>query len=128
MTKVTNIRIALSTEGALKGFVDAWHRADDGRGGDRSVLVFDRWETLSGALAGARYGLLRHLHASPAKSVEELATKLGRPLADVQADVDVLENAGLLVRTDDWIQPQADRFLLEISATSREASTKKRSN
>jgi predicted transcriptional regulator len=128
MTKITNIRIAPGADEALKGFVEAWRRADYCRGDERSVLVFDHWETLRGALAGARYGLLRHLHTAPAKSVEELAAKLGRPVEDVQVDVDVLENAGLLVRTEDWIQPQADRFVLEISATSREASTKPRSN
>src|SRR5947208_8375354 len=78
----------------------AVQRAEAGaRVGDRHV-TFESWEGLARTLTGKRLELLKHLHASPAASIAELARALGRDDTDVQQDVEILSSAGLVVRTE----------------------------
>ena len=57
-------------------FLDAWKRARRGKKLRERVLAFESWEALAIVLTGARYRMLRHLHAHPEPSVSALARAL----------------------------------------------------
>ena len=104
-------------EGAngLKGFVDAWHRAEGGDFRAERVLAFESWEALASVLTTERYRMLRHLHDHPAKSINALAGQLGRQYRRVHEDVRILERAGLLDVTEGSVKATADKLTAEIA-------------
>jgi predicted transcriptional regulator len=99
----------------LAAFRSAWQQAERGEtvAPDR-VLAFESWNGLAAVLTGERYRLLRHLRAHPEPSVSALARSLGRHLRRVQEDVRVLEEAGLIDRSDGTVRTAADRVVAEV--------------
>jgi predicted transcriptional regulator len=65
-----------------------------------AVLTYDSIEQLRDALTTKRIELLESLMATPAKNHSQLATRLNRSSASVRADIDVLVNAGLVLRQE----------------------------
>jgi predicted transcriptional regulator len=99
----------------LAAFQSAWERTERGEEvKPERVLAFESWEGLAAVLTGERYRLLRHLHAHPEPSVSALARHLGRHLRRVQADVQALEKAGLVDRSEGVVRAVADRISAEI--------------
>ena len=95
-------------------FLDAWHRAKRGQKVRERAIAFESWEALASVLTGERYRLLRHLHAHPEPSVSALARSLGRQYRRVHADVTVLEEAGLLARSQGAVHTTADAIKADI--------------
>jgi predicted transcriptional regulator len=95
-------------------FLDAWKRARRGKKLRQRVLAFESWEALATVLTGARYRMLRHLHAHPEPSVSALARALGRQYRRVHADVTALEQAGLLARSEGVVRTTADTITADI--------------
>jgi predicted transcriptional regulator len=95
---MTEMRIivggSLEQDGAA--VVAAWDKAEPGEAVSERVLAFDTAEALARMLNGDRYRLLRHLYDHPEPDVPSLARSLGRQFPGVQADVTLLEQAGLL--------------------------------
>jgi predicted transcriptional regulator len=65
-----------------------------------AVVTYDSIEQLRDALTTERIELLESLMATPAENHSQLATRLNRSSARVRADVDVLVNAGLVLRQE----------------------------
>ena len=65
-----------------------------------AVVTYDSIEQLRDALTTERIELLESLMATPAENHSQLATRLNRSSASVRADVDVLVNAGLVLRQE----------------------------
>ena len=80
---------------------DAWHRAERGETVNARHLSFDSFETLARALTPKRLELLRHLHRTPAASINALAKSVGRDYRRVHEDVEALVAAGLVDREED---------------------------
>ena len=82
-----------------------------------AVLTYDSIEQLRDALTTERIELLESLMATPAKNHSQLATRLNRSSASVLADVDVLVNAGLVLRQEGLpnLTVPYDRIAIEYS-------------
>ena len=116
MTSEVKLTVGAGLEQGLRGFVDAWHRAETG---DYSrqvrVLSFESWAALSAVLTPERVRLLKHVHDHPERSVNALATSLDRQYRRVHEDVQVLERAGLVDRSDGQVRATADKLTAEIA-------------
>jgi predicted transcriptional regulator len=113
MTEVKMI-VGGSLEEDATAFLDAWKRAERGETMRERVLAFESWEALASVLTGARYRMLRHLHAHPEPSVSALARALGRQYRRVHADVTALERAGLLARSEGAVRTTTDTIKADI--------------
>jgi predicted transcriptional regulator len=115
MTEDIKVTVGGTLKDDLAAFRSSWERADRGEPVQpERVLAFESWEGLSAVMTGERYRLLRHLHAQPEQSVSALARHLGRHLRRVQEDVRVLENAGLVDRSQGMVRAAADRISVGI--------------
>lgn len=83
-------------EAASQSFVDAWKRAQSGEDFSEHHLAFESWDALARILTVKRMELLRYVHRNPVSSVRALAKALGRDYSNVHADVQALNQAGLL--------------------------------
>ena len=110
-----NIIVGGRIEDDAVAFVDAWRHAERGDHVRERTLLFESWDALTKVMTGARYHLLKHVHAHPESSVSALARSLGRHYRRVHADVIALEAAGLVTRREGSIQAAAD----DISAAIR---------
>lgn len=81
-------------------FSDAWRRAERGEPVNERHLSFDSFETLARALTPKRLELLRHLHRTPAASINALAKAVDRDYRRVHEDVEALVAAGLVDREE----------------------------
>ncbi len=115
MSDELKIRVGGSLAGDLVDFVTAWKRGEAGDRRQERVLSFESWEGLSSVLTGERYRLLRHLHASPMRSVNALANALKRQYRRVHEDVTILERAGLLDRSQGDVRATVDKLTAEIA-------------
>ena len=97
----TDLQIRVDTpSGTAKGFIDAWKRAEQGKGSEAEHrLVFENLEALLKALTPARWILLRRLRAAGPRSVRALARELERDYKNVHTDVRALEKIGLIGRS-----------------------------
>ena len=95
-------------------FIEAWDRAEQGDLVEDRVVSFESWEGLSAIMSGPRLALLRHLHASPEASNEDLARALGRDPSRVAADVEALEEAGLVERRGTALHVTTDAIETQI--------------
>lgn len=82
-----------------------------------AVVTYDSIEQLRAALSTERIELLESLMATPAKNHSQLATRLNRSSARVRADIDVLENVGLVLRQEGspTLTVPYDRIVIEYS-------------
>ena len=82
-----------------------------------AVVTYDSIEQLRDALTTERIELLESLMATPAKNHSQLATRLNRSNAHVRADIDLLENAGLISRQESLptLTVPYDRIVIEYS-------------
>ena len=82
-----------------------------------AVVTYDSIEQLRDALTTERIELLESLMATPVKNHSQLATRLNRSSAPVRADIDVLENAGLVLRQEGLptLTVPYDRIVIEYS-------------
>lgn len=80
-----------------------------------AVVTYDSIEQLRDALTTERIELLESLMTTPAKNHSQLATRLNRSSAPVRADIDVLENAGLVLRQESLptLTVPYDRIVIE---------------
>lgn len=96
---IFRVHVGESLEDLGQRVIDVWNRAEAGEDVTPSEhLSFDSFETLARILTPKRYALLRHLHATPAASVAELARRLDRDYKRVHQDVEALTAAGLIER------------------------------
>lgn len=97
MTKKVQVHVdSLEDMGAR--FVDAWHRAKAGEAVDEQHVTFLTFASMMETLSPRRLDLLRHVRTHGAASTRALAGALRRDYKNVHQDVQVLEEAGLLVR------------------------------
>ena len=66
-----------------------------------AVVTYDSIGQLREVLTTERIELLESVMATPAKSYSQLANRLDRSTDSVHADIDVLVNAGLVLRQED---------------------------
>jgi predicted transcriptional regulator len=83
-------------EEASRRFVDAWHRAEDGKTFHERHLAFESWDALARVLTGKRMELLRYVRRHNVTSIRSLAKALDRDYSNVHADVQALAGVGLL--------------------------------
>jgi predicted transcriptional regulator len=102
-------------EEASRRFIDAWHRAEQGKSFQERHLAFENWEALSRVLTGKRMELLRYVHRNHTNSVRALAKALGRDYSNVHSDVQALTGAGLLEITDQGIRADYDAIETKIA-------------
>jgi predicted transcriptional regulator len=85
-----------------KDFIDAWKRAEHGKNiAAEYKLNFENLETLLKALTRGRWILLKTLHKIGPMTIRGLANELSRDYKNVHTDVRLLENLGLIDRTED---------------------------
>ena len=101
-------------EDDAKAFVEGWHRAERGEPVDDRTITFESWDALARVLTGERHRLLRHIHSHAEPSVSALARALGRQYRRLHADVAILEEAGLLDRSDGTLRATADSIKADI--------------
>jgi predicted transcriptional regulator len=101
MTK--HIKIGVSDPvTAAKGFIDAWKRAERRESVEtEEKLNFENLETLLKILTPGRWLLLKSLRKGGPASVRSLAGMLKRDYKNVHTDVRLLEQCGLIDRTQD---------------------------
>ena len=95
-------------EEASRGFIEAWHRAEQGERFQETHLVFENWKTLERVLSGRRLELLGYVHRHEVASIRALAKALQRDYSNVYADVRALESAGLLETSEKGIRADYD--------------------
>jgi predicted transcriptional regulator len=97
------IKIGVSdTITTAKDFIDAWKQAEGGKSVEPEYkLNFENLEILFKTLTSGRWILLKTLHKSGPMSIRALANKLTRDYKNVHTDVRLLENVGLIDRTED---------------------------
>jgi predicted transcriptional regulator len=101
MKKQINIGVADAVTTA-KDFIDAWKRAECEKITETEYRVnFQSLETLLKTLTSGRWVLLKLLHKSGPTSIRALAKELSRDYKNVHTDVRILENVGLIERTED---------------------------
>ena len=114
MSNALSIIVGGRLEDDLDAFKAAWRQAESGNLDPVSILSFESWEALSKVLSGERVRLLRHVHAHPARSVNALATALNRQYRRVHEDVQILERAGLVDRSQGNVRTTVDRVQAEV--------------
>ena len=100
MTKRIKIGVSdpLATAG---GFIDAWKRAERGESVEAEYkLNFESLETLLKILTPGRWLLLKSLRKNGPMSIRSLANMLERDYKNVHTDVRLLEQVGLINRTE----------------------------
>jgi predicted transcriptional regulator len=101
MKKQIKISVSNSTTTA-KDFIDAWKRAEHGKSiAAEYKLNFENLETLLKTLTRGRWILLKTLHKIGPMTIRGLANELSRDYKNVHTDVRLLENLGLIDRTED---------------------------
>lgn len=97
--------IHIGTEAQDKGFdrfIDAWHRADQGKIRQPEVhLNFEDLASLLSLLTPRRFEILKYLRRQGAMSVRSLSKALERDYKNVHSDVRALEDAGLIERNEE---------------------------
>jgi predicted transcriptional regulator len=92
------------TERGFDRFVKAWHRAAAGDIEQAEVhLNFEDFAKLLSVLSPKRLAMLRSLRQEGPLSVRGLAKQLERDYKNVHADVRVLEEVGLIGRTEEGL-------------------------
>jgi predicted transcriptional regulator len=101
MKRQIQIGIGDTTETA-KSFIDAWRRAErKEKTKVQHLLYFENLETLLKTLTPARWILLKKLRTKGPMSVRALAKELGRDYKNVYTDARLLEQMGLIRRTEE---------------------------
>jgi predicted transcriptional regulator len=95
-------------QGASRGFIEAWHRAERGETFEERHLAFESWDALARVLSGKRMELLRYVRKNDVTSIRALAKALGRDYSNVHADVQALATAGLLDATPEGVRADYD--------------------
>jgi predicted transcriptional regulator len=102
-------------EEAGRGFIDAWHRAEQGERFQETHLAFTSWKALERVLTGKRIELLGYVHRHEVASIRALAKALDRDYRNVYADVRALEGAGLLETSKKGIRADYDAIETRIA-------------
>jgi predicted transcriptional regulator len=100
---------------ATRRFVDAWHRAENGKRFRERHLAFESWDSLARVLTAKRMELLHYVRRHDVSSVRMLAKALRRDYSNVHADVQALTSAGLLDPTDGHIRADYDAIETKIA-------------
>ena len=124
MTKVSKIAhpTAQVHVGSLqdmgKRFVDAWHRAEQGKPVNETHVTFLDLESMLATLSPRRLELLRHVRQHGATNTRELATAIGRDYKNVHQDVAALEAVGLLLREGRKLAAPWDEVQASVALTA----------
>lgn len=96
------IKIGVADAAATaEDFIDVWKQAERGKRRESQYrLTFENLETLLKTLTPGRWMLLKTLHKAGPMSIRSLAAELGRDYKNVHTDVKLMENAGLVDRTE----------------------------
>ena len=116
--KMNDVKIKVGgalEDDAARRFVDAWHRAERGETFRERHLAFESWDAFARVLTGKRMELLRYVRRHKVTSIRGLAKALRRAYSDVQADVQVLTDAGLLDGTDGGVSANYDAIETRIA-------------
>lgn len=105
---------AMEHEASLR-FIDAWHRAQQGKDFSERHIAYESWEALTRVLTGKRVELLRYVRRHQVPSIRALATALGRDYSNVHADVRALAAAGLLDTTSKGVRAGYDAIETRIA-------------
>ena len=97
-----------------KRFVSAWHRLERGEKVQERHVTFPDLRSMLNALSPKRLELLRDVHRRPARSVRELADRLGRDYKRVHEDVETLSESGLLLRDKGTVSAPYDAITAEM--------------
>jgi len=100
---MSNVKISVG--GALEAdasrrFIDAWHRAEQGKRFRERHLAFESWDGLARVLTAKRMELLRYVRRHDVASIRALAKALKRDYSNVHADIQALSAAGLIDASD----------------------------
>ncbi len=106
-------RVKVTVGGAMekdasRRFVDAWHRAEQGKDVHERHLAFESWDTLARVLTGKRMELLSYVRRNNVTSIRGLAKALGRDYSNVHGDVQALADVGLLHATPKGVRAEFD--------------------
>lgn len=121
--KVRNIKIEIkSTEDSLNEFKDYWKNIEKGEKVEKKeALYFESLNVLRSVLTTKRIELLKAIAKHKPKSIYELSKIVNRDLKNVNEDVKLLSELGLLElkksKTDkERIEPvvEYDRIMIEI--------------
>jgi predicted transcriptional regulator len=115
---MSNVKITVGgtmEKEASRRFIDAWHRAENGKTLHERHLAFESWDALARVLTGKRMELLRYVRRHKVASVRALAKALKRDYSNVHADVQALTAAGLLDATDGGVRADYDTIETKIA-------------
>jgi len=96
--RIKNIKIGIkSLEDSLKEFADTWKRLEKGEKIRRhEALYFESIDALRSVLTDKRLAVLKAIKKHKPNSIYELAKILGRDLKNVNEDVKLLADLGLI--------------------------------
>ena len=77
-------------------------------------VTFPDLRSMLNALSPKRLELLRDVHRRPARSVRELADRLGRDYKRVHEDVETLSESGLLLKDEGTVSAPYDAITAEM--------------
>lgn len=97
-----------------KGFIAAWHAAENCTARERREIAFESLEGLLSALTPQRLRLLRTLHERGRISIRRLSFALERDYSSVHGDVKALAAAGLIERGKGGISVPYERISAEV--------------
>jgi len=97
-----------------KGFIAAWHTAENGIARERREIAFESLEGLLSALTPQRLRLLRTLHERGRSSIRQLAFALERDYSSVHGDVKALAAVGLIERGKGGVCVPYERISAEV--------------
>jgi predicted transcriptional regulator len=115
---MSNVRLTVGgniKEQTSRGFIDAWHRAEQGETFHERHLAFENWDTLARVLTSKRMELLSYVRRNHVTSVRALAKALSRDYSNVHADVKALAGAGLLEATPRGVRADYDAIETKIA-------------
>lgn len=102
-------------DAAARRFIDAWHRAENGKVVHERHLAFESWGALARVLTGKRMELLHYVRRHEVASVRALAKALGRDYSNVHADVQALSAVGLLEASGGGLRADYDAIETRIA-------------
>lgn len=105
-----HINVGGSLAAGRARLLDAVARHEAGADVTEHHVTFDNWETFAKAMTPNRLELLRHVHATPPRSILALAKALGRDYRRVHDDVAALTEVGLLERNADGLRAEYDKI------------------
>jgi predicted transcriptional regulator len=94
--------------------LDAVARYERGEDVEEHHVSFENWQTFARVITANRLELLHYVHRNRPRSINALASALGRDYRRVHEDVEALVAAGLLNRDDAGLRAEYDSIQIAI--------------